>query len=190
MKIGWLFLFGILACGGTDGNDGSNGANGGSCTVKAHPSGALIVCEDGTSQLIKHGEKGEQGIQGIAGQSCMAEQIDNGLRVICGDTEAVVKDGADGKDGINGADGKDGSDGKDGADGKDGVLKRLDPCPTIDTDYKEILLVTSDGVVAYFKNGSYEHLTDVPLGVWMKTTDKRQCRFKIEQVDGEFVVFN
>lgn len=54
-------------------------------------------------------------------QPCVAERIDEGVRITCPTSEAIVYDGAAGTDGADGEAGAAGRDGEDGADGSPGL---------------------------------------------------------------------
>lgn len=177
----------LAACGPLEGEKGQDGLNGGSCSVLDSSEGAVIQCEDGTRQVIKDGR---QGLQGAAGESCSIEPSANGAVITCGGNSVEVLNGVAGSQGEKGEQGVAGKDGADGKDGIDGVLKTIDPCPTMDADFKEILLVTSSGLVAYFKNGTAEHLTHVPVDMWLQTSDSRKCKFMVKVQDGQFVIVN
>jgi len=77
---------------GVDGKDGKDGIDAQPCSVAEVPNGALIVCPDGTTASINHGDDGLDGAQGEKGET--GEQ------------------GAAGQDGVDGLNGQDGVDGK------------------------------------------------------------------------------
>lgn len=73
-------------------------------------SSAVYYC-DGSAWQTLNGKDGEDGSDGVAGESCLAEAIDGGYKIVCGgDSVGVLLNG---KNGENGKDGKDGEDGKD-----------------------------------------------------------------------------
>jgi hypothetical protein len=107
------------------------------------------------------------------------------VRLTCPDgTSEVIKDGSNGlngTDGINGTNGQDGTAGQDGADGAG--LEVIDPCGTeskIGAD--EVLIRLPDRtIIAFFKFGSYEHLTRLTPGQSYVTTDDTKCEFQIDK---------
>jgi len=75
-------------------------------------------------------------------------------------------------------DGQDGENGTDGADAEYFIEKVVDPCGD-GKGVDEILLVTMDGVLAWYKNVGLVVLED---GNYV-TTDKQRCKFSI--INGE-----
>lgn len=72
-------------------------------------SSAVYYC-DGSSWQTLNGKDGKDGSNGNSGESCLAEAIDGGYKIVCGgDSVGVLlngKNGSDGENGENGADGK------------------------------------------------------------------------------------
>jgi peptidoglycan hydrolase CwlO-like protein len=64
---------------------------------------------------------------------------------------------------------------------EDRVTEMVDPCPnSMFAGYAEVLMRTSSGTyVAYFENGQKRHLTVLKKNTLYKTTDDRNCKFKI-----------
>jgi hypothetical protein len=85
-----LILNGIDGAPGRDGIDGSNGSQGYpgqdglGCSVVGSPTGARVMCGDGTSVDINNG---------LSGQDCTLQDLVNGVRITCGLDSAVVLDG-------------------------------------------------------------------------------------------------
>ncbi|WP_308604666.1 FISUMP domain-containing protein [uncultured Fibrobacter sp.] len=78
-------------------------------------SSAVYYCDGSVWQTLngkdgKDGEDGTDGSNGNSGESCLAEAIDGGYKIVCGgDSVGVLlngKNGSDGENGENGADGK------------------------------------------------------------------------------------
>lgn len=146
----------MVSCGGDKGEQGPQGPQG-------------IAGEKGDKgekgdrgEQGEQGEKGEQGVRGVDGTSCTVEQLDDSVEIVCGSSYAVVSDGEAGKDGID----------------ADSVLV-FDPCPTVATQYPELVLKIGDVYISYFQNGEQEFLTRLEKGVTYQTTDERHCKFKL-----------
>lgn len=168
---------------GDQGVAGTNGQDGTSCHVEDGMYGAVIICEDGSSQDIfdgkdgvdgKDGSNGVDGVDGvngldgvdgkdgINGTSCTIESLEGGAEIVCGSSSVVVSNGVDGKDGLNAA-----------------SVSIIDPCPTMEVDYPELMLKIGDMYVAYFQDGQMEFLTVLKSGVKYQTTDGRACIFQV-----------
>lgn len=83
-----------MTCGDTVSTiplDTLKGDKGDSCNVEGTETGARIVCENGASVDVNHGEKGDigpagaDGLEGEAGKSCTVNEDGDGLLVTCED---------------------------------------------------------------------------------------------------------
>lgn len=125
---------------GEQGPVGSPGRDGVSCIARDVLEGIQIVCGDAV-YLVRHGERGpqgEQGEQGPAGQngepgppgpqgqegppgrdgvSCTAQDVLEGLQIVCGDVSVLIRHGEQGPQGEQGPAGQRGEAGPQGADG-------------------------------------------------------------------------
>jgi hypothetical protein len=66
---------------------------------------------------------GERGAQGLAGTSCSTEQLSNGVKIKCGETESILLNGSSGSSGSSGQSIV-GPAGQPGASGKNAVIKQ------------------------------------------------------------------
>lgn len=61
----------------------------------------------------------------------------------------------------------------------DRITEIVDPCPSINATWKEVLIKTASGkYFAYFENGGQRFLTVLPVGNY-RTTDSRSCNFTV-----------
>lgn len=76
-----IFRDGVDGKDGATGPSGPAGQNGKSCSVTQLPdlSGALILCEDGTSVVVKNGATGAQGAAGTNATSVVMKQLCPGV---------------------------------------------------------------------------------------------------------------
>lgn len=117
-----LGLIILAACGTPDDNytvtnNPIAGKDGKSCTVTDNALGALVTCDDGTSQLISDGSKGDQGAKGDTGtQGSKGEKGNTGMT------------GATGSKGDQGVKGDTGAKGATGANGAPGTTTEATSC--------------------------------------------------------------
>lgn len=73
------------------------------------------------------------------------------------------------------------SNGANGANGSNGVVALIDPCGDEPGHLDEVVLrLSSTSLVAYYRNGGYEHLAQLTLGGGYTTTDHQNCSFTVE----------
>lgn len=156
------------------GSRGPRGESGSSCSVLDHEQGAIIVCDDDTSQIIIDGAKGQDGQDG---ESCSIQRVSNGAVITCGDDTVAIFDGMDG---VDGRDGVDGEDGQDAAPGAYSITELIDPCGK-EANFDEILLRTANGqlMALYFDTKKKAFLTVITPGNYV-TTDGTDCYFSVD----------
>ena len=84
-----------------------------------------------------------------------------------------------GPEGPQGIQGVAGQDGQDATIPGEWIRDIVVPCPEIEGQFAEVLIVTSQGrVLAHYSDAGKQHLTLVPAGNYM-TTDLRACNFSV-----------
>jgi hypothetical protein len=84
---------------------------------------ATVTAKDGINGKDGQSIVGERGAQGLAGTSCSTEQLSNGVKIKCGETESILLNGAAGAAGSPGQSIV-GPMGQPGASGKNAVIKQ------------------------------------------------------------------
>jgi hypothetical protein len=167
MKPALFFLaisLGFVACGGVERT--SCYAWGDDCSGKDGEKG----------DTGKQGQTGEAGANGEDGTSCSVERVEEGALITCENgSQVLVKDGKDGEDG---EDGEKGETGLPGADGSSSKVTFVDPCPTAQTAYPELLLCVDDQLYGLYGAGSQVAIYEVPAGTY-QTRDKRRCTYTV-----------
>lgn len=106
------------------------------------------------------GPQGPVGPKGDSGDSCTILQGAGFALIECPDgSSALVFDGED-----------------------SASISWTNPCPGIETSHPELLLVQGGIYYAVYASGSKIHLARLVEGVQYRTTDGRDCRFKLEDL--------
>lgn len=110
----------------------------------------------------------------ITETGCSVTQEANGATLTCGTATVFI---ANGQNGLDGQDGVDGQDGIDGQNGQDAQVEIFDPCGD-GPGHDEVILKFNSVLIAYFRNGPYEHLAVLQNGSYV-TTDQQACHFSV-----------
>lgn len=187
-----------IICNGADGVDGQDGADGidgvdgidgqdGTDGLSFDPSLLTSTLEffEGADPL---GTTDCENGGAVVGVFYDGEQFSE--FTVCNGIDGV--DGEDGSDGVDGQDGQDGSDGEDGEDyyGEGITTEYIDPCPDTYAAHREyIVRVSYYGEAEYYavyKSGNKVFWTQLEYGVNYRTTDGRNCRFTLEDIEDEY----
>lgn len=157
-----VVMAGLLSssCRGPRGEDGRDGLSSLIDVTKVNT--AVGVCLSGSAVLINSGL-----------------DLDSDLRLDSNEINRseVVCEGANGQDGV------DGEDGQDAPSNPWTVSSVVDPCGDDPGQVDEVLLFYENGeILAWYKNVGLVLLS--PGGSYV-TTDKQECRFKID-LDGNY----
>lgn len=108
-------------------SDGDDGKDGDDCKTVRQNDRVKITCGNTVSYIYdgEKGDKGDKGNTGSAGTSCTVAALAGGAKVTCGNSVAILSNGAQGSQGIPGTPGAQGPAGLNGSNGEDAVRPGL-----------------------------------------------------------------